>query len=115
MEELLTFIKEHGNQQLYDNLLLVLKMNSGKLSKFKFSQKNYKLYYNGELENKELLFKHEVIKYLDKYGKTLCQDFFNFWSQPTKDLKKMRWELEKTWDTGKRMATWFSNQQRRGY
>jgi hypothetical protein len=113
MEELLTFlneIKDNGDkEQICKNLLLILKQNYGKLRKFKFSQKNYKLHYNGTLEERTLIFKMEVIKYIgDEYSKDLCESFFLYWTQPTHDLKKLAFEREPTWSIKSRLNTFKS-------
>jgi hypothetical protein len=109
MDELLTFlneIKDNGDkEQVCKNILLILKQNYGKLRKFKFSQKNYKLHYNGTLEERTLIFKMEVIKYIDEYGKDLCESFFLHWSQPTHDLKKLGFEREPIWSIKSRLNT----------
>lgn len=34
--------------------------------------------------------------------------FISYWTEPTKNGKKQRWELEKTFEVGRRLATWFS-------
>jgi len=35
--------------------------------------------------------------------------FFNYWSELNKSGTKMRFELEKTWEIEKRLATWKNN------
>jgi len=34
--------------------------------------------------------------------------FISYWTEPSKSGKKQRWELEKTFEVGRRLATWFS-------
>ena len=34
--------------------------------------------------------------------------FVSYWTEPNKSQTKIRWELEKTWDTARRLNTWFS-------
>ena len=38
----------------------------------------------------------------------MVRDFFNYWSEPNKSRSKMRYELQNTWDTSRRLATWSS-------
>lgn len=42
--------------------------------------------------------------------KMLC-DFFNYWSETNANGKKMRKEMQKTFDTKKRLATWASREK----
>ena len=35
--------------------------------------------------------------------------FKNYWTEPTKNGKKQRWELQKTFDVERRLGTWFRN------
>jgi hypothetical protein len=37
------------------------------------------------------------------------KEFFDYWSEPNKSNTKMRFELEKTWDLGRRLTKWASN------
>jgi hypothetical protein len=110
MDELIAFLqskKEAGDdvEQICKNLLLITKKNYGKLRKFKFSPTNHKLFFNGELEERALIFKMEVIKYIDEYGKDLCESFYLYWTQPTQDLKKLAFEREATWSIKSRLNT----------
>lgn len=44
-----------------------------------------------------------------KYPEQLLADFFSYWSEPNKRKTKMRFELQKTWDLSRRLATWARN------
>lgn len=55
-------------------------------------------------------FKDELIQFKDKYGVEMLKSFFNYWSEPNQSKTKMRFELQKTWDTSKRLATWSKNE-----
>jgi len=39
------------------------------------------------------------------------QKFQLYWTEPSKDGKKQRWEMQKTWDVKRRLLTWFSKQK----
>ena len=56
------------------------------------------------LENAEI-FKNEVYS-INTYPKELQDEFIRYWIEPNKSKTKMRWELEKTWDTKLRLVTW---------
>ena len=55
--------------------------------------------------------KSSIKPYVDKYGNDMCNDFFEYWSEPTQNGKKMRYQLEKTWEIGRRLARWNHNQK----
>lgn len=59
-----------------------------------------------ECKEREKIFYSSLIPFLDKYDKTLIQDFFRHWSEPIKDGTKMRFELQKTWSLTGRLVTW---------
>ena len=52
-------------------------------------------------------FKEEVLSYSNEYDDLMLKDFFNYWSEWNKSKTKMRWQLEKTWQTERRLSTWF--------
>jgi hypothetical protein len=43
------------------------------------------------------------------YAKEMCLAFYNYWTEMNEGGKKMRFEMEKVFDTPKRMVTWHSN------
>lgn len=52
------------------------------------------------------VFYDSLIPYVQRYGKEMVRQFYNFWSEPNKSKSKMRWETEKTWELERRLATW---------
>ena len=62
------------------------------------------------LEKREVKFKTEVYAFLDKYSKEMLTKFFNYWSEKNKSCSKMRFELQKTFEISKRLATWSRNE-----
>lgn len=55
---------------------------------------------------RELKFKRECEKFASIYGQQMIERFYLYWSEPNKSKSKMRWEMEKTWDLGRRLNTW---------
>jgi hypothetical protein len=51
-------------------------------------------------------FGQSLIPYVEKYGKEMIRDFFDYWSEFNKSKSKMRFEQQPTWETSKRLATW---------
>ena len=62
------------------------------------------------LEIRRIKFINELNKeFHTKYNKELRTAFFDYWTEPNKSKTKMRFELEKTWDTSRRLARWANN------
>jgi hypothetical protein len=62
------------------------------------------------LTERDALFLEEVHRY--QYDQHTLETFYNYWSEPNRKKDKMRWEMEKTWDTKRRLLTWFNNQKK---
>lgn len=58
------------------------------------------------LETRKMNFRKTLIPYEVKYGKPMINDFFEYWTETNKSRTKMRFEMQKTWETAKRLATW---------
>ena len=56
---------------------------------------------------READFKRELD--LEKYPEAVKTEFFDYWTEPNKSGTKMRFEMEKTWHLGRRLARWASN------
>ena len=63
------------------------------------------------LEERQKDFYDELTPFLEKYGKEMLRAFFDYWSEPNKQKNKMRFELQKTWDTGRRLSTWAKREE----
>jgi hypothetical protein len=50
-------------------------------------------------------FKSDIAKYLDDFGRDACNAFFKYWSEKSAS-GKMKFQLERTWETKKRLETW---------
>ena len=54
-------------------------------------------------------------EYVDNpYTKDMIESFYDYWSEPTPSGKKMKFELEKTWDVSRRLRTWKRNESKYG-
>lgn len=47
-----------------------------------------------------------LIPFLGKYGKETLRAFYDYWSELNKSKTKMRWQMEKTWETERRIEYW---------
>lgn len=64
-----------------------------------------------DIKGREVDFKEEVESFVDKYDIDLLTNFFIHWSEPNPQKTKMRKEMEKTWDTSRRLAKWKNNKE----
>lgn len=59
-----------------------------------------------DFEKRKLAFGHSLEPYIAKFGAETVREFYDYWTEPNKSHSKMKWELEKTWDTNLRLCTW---------
>ena len=57
------------------------------------------------------LIKHDEVMVFNNYSKEMLNDFFEYWSEPTKKgiMKK---DTMKTWATSRRLKTWAKNESK---
>lgn len=63
-----------------------------------------------ELEKRAEVFFNTLVPYVSMYGKDMIRQFYDYWTEPNKSRTKMRYELERTWDTKRRLNTWASRE-----
>lgn len=61
-----------------------------------------------DLDKKRKVFYDSLLPFVDKYPKDMLRRFYDYWSEANKSRTKLRYELEKTWEVSKRLATWAS-------
>lgn len=54
-------------------------------------------------------FKFSLVEFVDEFGKKTVREFFDYWSEMSPS-GKMKFQLNKTWDTKKRLKTWKGNE-----
>lgn len=59
------------------------------------------------IELREADFKREIWKF--SYAEEMKQEFFDYWTEPFRSGNRMRYEGEKTWHLGRRLARWAKN------
>ena len=62
-----------------------------------------------DINKREQNFKIELSQYEIEYGNKTIEDFFNYWTEKNGSRTKMLFEMQKTWDTKKRLARWSSH------
>jgi len=60
------------------------------------------------IEEREEIFKKDVEKFKN-YPAYMLKEFIDYWSEQNPTGKKMRFELEKTWDLKRRLERWSAN------
>lgn len=53
--------------------------------------------------------------YVGQYPADILRNFYDYWSEPNRSQTKMRMEMEKTWDVGRRLAYWYRREQEKSY
>lgn len=61
------------------------------------------------IDSRKLKFADTLKPFVEKYGKEMIRDFYDYWTEPNKSNSKFRQELEKVWDLKKRLNTWSNN------
>lgn len=54
----------------------------------------------------------EIAAFSGTYPKEMLRSFFNYWSEKTRDGKKLKFEKEETWELEKRLQTWQRNEEK---
>ena len=65
-----------------------------------------------DFEKRKKIFFDECVPFVEKYGKEMVRNFFDYWTEPNKSHSKMKFELEKTWDLARRFSTWDRNESK---
>lgn len=61
------------------------------------------------IEERKQDFADRLRPYLDKYGGQMLNDFYSYWTEMNPGGSKMRFEKEKVFEVGRRLATWNNN------
>lgn len=56
-------------------------------------------------------FYNSLKPFVAEYGKELVRDFYDYWTEPNAS-GKLKFQLEKTWDTARRLKTWAKNEEK---
>ena len=69
-------------------------------------------------KEREKVFENSLVPFVISrggiYQPQTIRAFFNYWTEKNKSGTKMRFELEKTWETSKRLVTWANNEKEYG-
>lgn len=62
-----------------------------------------------ELEKRRKEFGLSLQPYVEEFTRAMVNEFYKYWTEPNKSLTKLRFEMEKAWDTKRRLETWRRN------
>ena len=65
---------------------------------------------NNNISNRREDFVSDVLSF--DYDKNILNGFIDYWTEPNKSNTKMKFELNKTWQTSLRLKTWAANQKK---
>ena len=65
---------------------------------------------NNNISNRRDKFVFEVLTF--DYEECILNGFIDYWTEPNKSNTKMKYELNKTWETKRRLKTWDNNQKK---
>ncbi len=82
-------------------IITVLKFKQYQVSEQKKSVKPIEERFNSFFE--------EVWGFVSEYDESVLNSFISYWTEKNKSKTKMRFELQKTWDTKRRLETWNRN------
>ena len=57
-------------------------------------------------------FYESMVPFADLYDREMLNDFYQYWTELDKRRRHMRFEMQKTWETDKRLSTWSRKQYR---
>ncbi len=62
-----------------------------------------------KIERRRQQFLDALTPYIGRYNQEMITRFGDYWTEPNRSLTKMRFELQRTWSTPLRLATWARN------
>ena len=65
---------------------------------------------NNNISNRRDKFVFEVLTF--DYEESILNGFIDYWTEPNKSNTKMKYELNKTWETKRRLKTWANDQKK---
>lgn len=66
-----------------------------------------------DVEKAKDYLKESMLPYKDKYSREMLNDFFLYWTEGSQKSSKIRYQSEKFFDVGRRLATWANNNKKK--
>jgi len=64
------------------------------------------------LEERKKVFRDMLSSFVTDNNREMCNDFFRYWTETSMKSEKMRFEMEKVFDIGRRLSTWARNEKK---
>lgn len=61
------------------------------------------------MKSREEKFRSDCMSFVGEFGTQMVDEFVLYWTEPNKSKTAMKFEMQKTWDTHRRMLTWSRN------
>ena len=94
------------------NAKQVLKKDSKSVQQVKQSKAKERKVKDSKLNiliEKTDLFKKQVFEFQSQYDLEMLEEFILYWTEPNKTKTKLKYQLEATWDMGRRLKRWANN------
>lgn len=98
------FIEENG---YYYNRKLE-KVKQGKVKKPDDEIAKEREYIEQRIREKKQALYQSMLPYVAQYPKEMLRKFYDYWTEPNKSGSRMRYELQQTFEIGRRLSTWAS-------
>ena len=95
-------INEDQVMKLLNNLSLIKSTTINKNKEIRIN--------NNIISNRREDFVSDVLSF--DYDENILNGFIDYWTEPNKSNTKMKYELNKTWQTSLRLKTWAANQKK---
>lgn len=63
------------------------------------------------IDDRSKIFMKKIALHLEQYPKEMLREFYDYWTESNEGGRKMKFEMQKTFDIQKRLAKWASNQK----
>ena len=87
-------------------------INKKEISPSGETKKKVSLASSPTLEKRKSDFYQSMVPFADHYDREMLNYFYQYWTELDKRRRHMRFELQKTWETDKRLSTWSRKQYR---
>lgn len=75
-------------------------------------KKNVEKMQKNTLEERKKVFRDMLSSFVTDNNREMCNDFFRYWTETSLKSDKMRFEMEKVFDVGRRLSTWARNEKK---
>jgi hypothetical protein len=123
MIELVNLLKKlpKGSDNVINNLKFILLKKYPLLRSVKLTSRNFKIIYLGDIQERQKEFWREIHEANEEnrenyeknkirtppFPEIMLKEFYDYWSEPDRFHKKLKFEDQKYWSLKGRLATWY--------